>query len=140
MNFGTLGDVWGGFWEPRTAREKLLLTWGGVVLAVVIAYSVLWAPAQQGRAHLRQSLPAMQRHLVVPLNEVPTGEPAATSTWSWLARGFVPVSLYQARPNLFAASFRTKVAVNPQSGEKALGMTWASDCQSMLSPCWLNSV
>ncbi|MGN6648762.1 type II secretion system protein GspM [Trinickia sp.] len=63
MNFGTLGDVWGGFWEPRTAREKLLLTWGGVVLAVVIAYSVLWAPAQQGRAHLRETLPAMHRQI-----------------------------------------------------------------------------
>lgn len=63
MNLGTLSDVWAGFWEPRTAREKLLLTWGGVALALVIAYSVLWAPAQQGRAHLRQSLPAMQRQI-----------------------------------------------------------------------------
>ena len=35
--------------------------WGGVVLAIVIAWSVLWAPAQEGRAHLRESLPAMQR-------------------------------------------------------------------------------
>lgn len=63
MNFGTLGDVWAGFWEPRTAREKLLLTWGGVVLAIVIAYSVLWSPAQQGRAHLRETLPAMHRQI-----------------------------------------------------------------------------
>lgn len=63
MNFGTLGELWASFWEPRTAREKLLLTWGGVALAVVIAYSVLWAPAQQGRAHLRESLPAMQRQI-----------------------------------------------------------------------------
>ena len=63
MNFGTLGQLWAEFWEPRTAREKLLLTWGAVVLALVVAYSVLWAPAQQGRAHLRQSLPAMQRQI-----------------------------------------------------------------------------
>lgn len=63
MNFSTLGELWASFWEPRTAREKLLLTWGGVALAVVIAYSVLWAPAQQGRAHLRESLPAMQRQI-----------------------------------------------------------------------------
>lgn len=63
MNFGTLGDLWAGFWEPRTAREKLLLTWGGVALAIVIAYSVLWAPAQQGRAHLRETLPAMHRQI-----------------------------------------------------------------------------
>ena len=63
MNFGTLGQLWAEFWEPRTAREKLLLTWGAVVLALVVAYSVLWAPAQQGRAHLRRSLPAMQRQI-----------------------------------------------------------------------------
>ena len=63
MNWGTLGDLWAGFWEPRTGREKLLLTWGGVALALVVAYSVLWAPAQQGRAHLRKSLPAMHRQI-----------------------------------------------------------------------------
>ena len=63
MNVGTLGQLWAEFWEPRTAREKLLLTWGAVLLALVVAYSVLWAPAQQGRAHLRQSLPAMQRQI-----------------------------------------------------------------------------
>jgi general secretion pathway protein M len=63
MNLGTLGNVWAGFWEPRTAREKMLLTWGGVALAVVIAYSVLWAPAQQGREQLRQTLPAMQHQI-----------------------------------------------------------------------------
>ena len=44
-------------------REKAILTWGGGVLAVVIAWSVLWAPAQEGRAHLRETLPAMQRQL-----------------------------------------------------------------------------
>ncbi|MDG0026937.1 type II secretion system protein M [Trinickia sp. Y13] len=63
MNFGALSEVWAGFWEPRTAREKLLLTWGGVAVGIVIAYSVLWAPAQQGRTHLRATLPAMQRQI-----------------------------------------------------------------------------
>lgn len=63
MNLGTLGEVWAGFWEPRTAREKQLLTWGGGIVALVIAYSVLWAPAQQGRAHLHEALPAMQRQI-----------------------------------------------------------------------------
>lgn len=63
MNLGALSEVWAGFWEPRTAREKLLLTWGGVAVGIVIAYSVLWAPAQEGRAHLREALPAMQRQI-----------------------------------------------------------------------------
>lgn len=33
------------------------------MLAVVIAWSVLWAPAQEGRARLRESLPTLQRQL-----------------------------------------------------------------------------
>ena len=56
-----LAQTWAGFWDQRTEREKNLLTWGGGVLAVVIAWSVLWAPAQEGRSHLLQSLPSLQR-------------------------------------------------------------------------------
>jgi general secretion pathway protein M len=51
------------FWEARTPREKALLMWGGLALALVIVYLVLWAPAFEGRARLRESLPAMQRQL-----------------------------------------------------------------------------
>lgn len=58
-----LTDAWSGFWVARTAREKTLITWGGAILGVVIAYSVLWAPAQQGRMELREQLPTMQRQL-----------------------------------------------------------------------------
>lgn len=58
-----LAQAWAGFWDQRTDREKALLTWGGAALAVAIAWSVLWAPAQDGRAHLRESLPSLQRQL-----------------------------------------------------------------------------
>jgi general secretion pathway protein M len=58
-----LAQTWAGFWDQRTDREKGLLTWGGGILAVVVAWSVLWAPAQEGRAHLRETLPSMQRQL-----------------------------------------------------------------------------
>ncbi len=58
-----LAQTWAGFWDQRSEREKTLLTWGGGVLAVVIAWSVLWAPAQEGRTHLRESLPSLQRQL-----------------------------------------------------------------------------
>ncbi|AHI64994.1 type II secretion system protein M [Burkholderia thailandensis] len=51
------------FWEARTAREKLLLGWGGAVLAVAIAYSVLWSPAQEGRARIQRELPTMRHEL-----------------------------------------------------------------------------
>jgi general secretion pathway protein M len=58
-----LAQTWAGFWHQRTEREKAILAWGGGLLAVVIAWSVLWAPAQEGRSHLRETLPALQRQL-----------------------------------------------------------------------------
>lgn len=51
------------FWGERTPREKTLLGWGGAVLAAAIAYSVLWAPAQEGRARITRELPSMRREL-----------------------------------------------------------------------------
>ncbi len=75
-----IADAWSGFWTVRTAREKTLITWGGAILAVVIAYSVLWAPAQQGRAELREQLPTMQRQLAqmtAEADEARTLAPAA---------------------------------------------------------------
>ncbi|WP_250466230.1 type II secretion system protein M [Caballeronia sp. GAFFF2] len=58
-----LGRSLGEFWEARTAREKALLFWGGLVLGLALVYLVLWAPAFEGRGRLRDTLPAMQRHL-----------------------------------------------------------------------------
>ncbi|CAG4911028.1 type II secretion system protein M [Paraburkholderia saeva] len=58
-----LADTWAGFWDARSTREKTLLTWGGAVIAVALAWSVLWVPAQEGRAHLRETLPTMRRQL-----------------------------------------------------------------------------
>ncbi|MEN8518192.1 type II secretion system protein GspM, partial [Burkholderia sp. RS02] len=51
------------FWGERSQREKMLLGWGGAVLAVAIAYSVLWSPAQEGRARIQRELPTMRREL-----------------------------------------------------------------------------
>lgn len=56
-------DTWSEFWEARTQREKTILMWGGAALAVALVYLVLWAPAYEGRARLRDTLPGMQRQL-----------------------------------------------------------------------------
>ncbi|KNH10073.1 General secretion pathway protein M [Candidatus Burkholderia brachyanthoides] len=58
-----IGRTLSEFWEQRTPREKTILMWGGLALALVIVYLVLWAPAYEGRERLRTSLPAMQRQL-----------------------------------------------------------------------------
>ncbi len=60
---GAWAEAWTDFWEARSTREKALLTWGGAVLALAIGWSVLWQPAADGRARLRESLPGMQRGL-----------------------------------------------------------------------------
>ncbi|QGZ62784.1 type II secretion system protein GspM [Paraburkholderia acidisoli] len=62
---GAWAEIWTDFWEARAPREKVLLSWGGAVLALAIGYSVLWEPAADGRARLRESLPAMQRQLAL---------------------------------------------------------------------------
>ncbi|SAK92342.1 type II secretion system protein GspM [Caballeronia ptereochthonis] len=58
-----IGRALSEFWEGRTPREKTLLMWGALVLGLVLVYLVLWAPAYEGRQHLRETLPAMQRQL-----------------------------------------------------------------------------
>ncbi|WP_114813941.1 type II secretion system protein M [Paraburkholderia kururiensis] len=80
-----LAEAWARFWETRTAREKQLITWGGAVLAVVIGWSVLWSPAQEGRAQLRETLPAMQRQLAQM-----TAQANEARTLSAAAQGVAP--------------------------------------------------
>jgi general secretion pathway protein M len=58
-----LNETLAQFWGARTSREKMLLGWGGAVLAAAFAYSVLWSPAQEGSARLAQALPAMRGEL-----------------------------------------------------------------------------
>lgn len=58
-----LNETWRAFWDERTEREKRLLGWGGMVLIAVIAYSVLWSPAQEGRAKLQGELPTLRGEL-----------------------------------------------------------------------------
>jgi general secretion pathway protein M len=58
-----LSDTWTEFWEGRTQREKTMLMWGAAALAMVLVYLLLWAPAYEGRARLRESIPGVQRQL-----------------------------------------------------------------------------
>ncbi|RFU47386.1 type II secretion system protein M [Paraburkholderia sp. DHOC27] len=80
-----LAQTWAGFWDGRSEREKTLLSWGGAVVGVVIAWSVLWAPAQEGRAHLRDTLPALQRQLAQM-----TAQANEARTLSAAAQGVTP--------------------------------------------------
>ncbi|HHV7524960.1 TPA: type II secretion system protein GspM [Burkholderia orbicola] len=63
MKTEQLNQTLAQFWGERTPREKTLLGWGGAVLAIAIAYSVLWSPAQEGRSRIQRELPAMRHEL-----------------------------------------------------------------------------
>jgi general secretion pathway protein M len=78
-------NAWSGFWDERNPREKALLTWGGALLGVVIVWSVLWAPAQEGRARLREAIPGLQRQLAQM-----TAQANEARTLSAAAQGVAP--------------------------------------------------
>lgn len=82
------GEMWAGFWDGRTEREKQLLTWGGAVLAIAIGWSVLWQPSADGRARLRENLPALQRQLAQM-----TAEADEARTLSGAAASVAPAGL-----------------------------------------------
>lgn len=49
------------FWQARSEQERRFLSVGGAVLALALAYSVLVAPALEGRARLRRDLPLQRQ-------------------------------------------------------------------------------
>lgn len=48
-------------WLARTEQERKFLTWGGVILGITFFYLTLLAPAIDGRAQLKRSLPALKQ-------------------------------------------------------------------------------
>lgn len=48
-------------WLARTAQERRFLAWGGVILGIAFFYLTLLAPAIEGRAQLKRSLPALKQ-------------------------------------------------------------------------------
>jgi general secretion pathway protein M len=56
-------EVWRNFWDERSVREQRLLSWGGAVAGLALAYSVLWSPAQDGSARIARELPSMRESL-----------------------------------------------------------------------------
>lgn len=51
------------WWDERNAREKRLLALGAVIVALLLFYQVLVAPARDGSAAIRAALPTMKQQL-----------------------------------------------------------------------------
>ncbi|HTJ96729.1 MAG TPA: type II secretion system protein GspM [Rhodocyclaceae bacterium] len=48
-------------WQQRQPRERILLAWAALIIAVVLGYTLLVAPALNGRERLQKSLPALRQ-------------------------------------------------------------------------------
>lgn len=82
-----LNEAWSSFWDARDAREKMLLTWGGLFLSCVLIYLILWAPAQDGRTRLQRTLPAMQQQLAQMTAQAAEARALAASTQGGIPTG-----------------------------------------------------
>jgi general secretion pathway protein M len=51
------------FWTARDARERRLLTIGGLAVLLALVYMILLAPAINGRDQLRKALPGLHQQL-----------------------------------------------------------------------------
>ncbi|WP_228894411.1 type II secretion system protein GspM [Pseudoduganella aquatica] len=56
-----LRDSASAFWNERSEQERRMLTIGGAVVGLALAYSLLVAPALHGREALRKALPQLRQ-------------------------------------------------------------------------------
>lgn len=56
-------DSASAFWNERSEQERRMLTVGGAVVGLALAYSVLVAPALEGREALRKALPQLRQEV-----------------------------------------------------------------------------
>jgi general secretion pathway protein M len=94
------------YWMARTEQERRTLSIGAAVLLLALAYLVLLAPALEGRAALRRSLPQLRQQAAelraladqarnLAAQPVPQVAPMAREALqaSLTARGITPASL-----------------------------------------------
>ena len=51
---------WREFWQARNARERMILSYGGMFLALALIYGMLWLPISEQRKKLSQTLPQLR--------------------------------------------------------------------------------
>ncbi|MEO6023619.1 MAG: type II secretion system protein M [Burkholderiales bacterium] len=51
---------WLEFWQARNARERMILTYGSIFLALALLYGMAWLPVSEQRRKLSASLPHLR--------------------------------------------------------------------------------
>jgi len=80
-------DTLQALWDQRNSREKILLAVAGALFAVFLLYSILWAPAANGRADLQARLPQLQSQLARMSAEADEARTLKVSSASATPRG-----------------------------------------------------
>lgn len=53
-------QAWNEFWQARNARERTILSYGGVFLLLALLYGLAWLPISEGRKKLSANLPQLR--------------------------------------------------------------------------------
>lgn len=59
-----MSDAIKNYWEQLEPRERLVLSWGSVVVALIIFYSFLWQPWHKAIDEMEESIQTMRADLV----------------------------------------------------------------------------
>ena len=51
---------WQEFWQARNARERMILSYGSIFLALALLYGMAWLPISEQRKKLSASLPQLR--------------------------------------------------------------------------------
>ncbi len=53
-------QAWNEFWQARNPRERVILSYGGVILLLALLYGLAWLPVSEGRKKLSRNLPQLR--------------------------------------------------------------------------------
>ncbi len=53
-------QTWNEFWQARSPRERVILSYGGVFLLLTLLYGLAWLPISEGRKKLSANLPQLR--------------------------------------------------------------------------------
>lgn len=52
------------YWKGLQPRERVILSWGSLLVALILFYALIWQPWHKAISHMESSLPALRENLV----------------------------------------------------------------------------